>query len=74
MSKKGKSETTFAGARVERLLRNAGAVRVSSGAIKALDSALNAKGTAIAKRAVSIANNAGRKTVSADDIDIATRG
>ncbi|MFQ5977157.1 MAG: histone family protein [Candidatus Heimdallarchaeota archaeon] len=74
MTKKGKGNTTFAGARVERILRNAGAVRVSSEAIKALDGALSAKGTAIAKRAASIAKNAGRKTVSADDIDIAARG
>ena len=71
--KASKKETTFAGARVERVLRNAGAIRVSSGAIKALDSVLTDRGMAIAKRAVQIAQNAGRKTVSANDVGIATQ-
>jgi histone H3/H4 len=73
MSKKGKKGTTFAGARLERILRNAGALRVSAGAIKAMDDAISAKGNAISKKAVSIAKNAGRKTVSADDINLASR-
>lgn len=73
MAKKGKKATTFAGARLERILRTAGAMRVSAGAIKAMDDAISAKGNAIAKKAVSIAKNAGRKTVSADDIALASR-
>ncbi|MHA2238953.1 MAG: histone-like protein [Candidatus Hodarchaeales archaeon] len=84
--KKGSSDKTgFANARVERLIRNAGAFRVSGEAIDSLNSVLSeecfkiAKIAAvlseecfkIAKIAVEITTNSGRKTVKGEDIKLA---
>jgi len=72
-AKKAGSQTTgFASARVERLIRDAGAFRVSADAIAALNSALTDFGTKIAKYAVDICNNSGRKTVKSEDIKLAS--
>ncbi len=54
---------------VTRLVRNAGAERVSEEASMALVEILEAEGDKIAKRAVSLAKHAGRKTVKKEDID-----
>ena len=61
----------FAGARVERIIRDMGAFRVSAGAVVSLNEIITAKGMEIAKYAVEIANNSGRKTVKEDDIKLA---
>ncbi|MHA1971339.1 MAG: histone family protein [Candidatus Hodarchaeales archaeon] len=63
--------TGFAGARVERIIREAGAFRVSADAIQALNQVITERGTKISKFAVEIANHSGRKTVKADDIKLA---
>ena len=71
--KKTSSDTSgFASARVERLIREAGAFRVSADAIAALNSVLTDFGTKIAKYAVDITNNSGRKTVKSEDIKLAS--
>jgi histone H3/H4 len=54
---------------VTRLVRNAGAERVSEEASMALVEILEAEGDKIAKKAVSLAKHAGRKTVKKEDID-----
>ena len=61
----------FAKARVDRLLREAGAHRVSADAISRLNEILSNKGTEYAKRAVEIAKHSGRKTVQEADIRLA---
>jgi histone H3/H4 len=55
-------------ASVTRLLRNAGAERVSEDASVALVEILEAEGEKIAAKAVSLAKHAGRKTVKRKDI------
>ena len=61
----------FARARVERLIRNAGAFRVSGDAIDRLNEILTDYATNIAKYAVEIARNTGRKTIKDSDIILA---
>ncbi|MHA1448985.1 MAG: histone [Candidatus Hodarchaeales archaeon] len=61
----------FASARVEKLIRNAGAHRVSGGAIDRLNEILSDYGMGVAKYAVEIARHNGRKTVKENDIKLA---
>ncbi len=58
-------------AAVERLIRRAGADRVSSSAAEALAEVLEHAGLSLASRASSIARHAGRKTLTSSDIEIA---
>ena len=53
---------------VTRLMRNAGAERVSEDASQALVKVLEEYGEKVARKAVSLAKHAGRKTVKAEDI------
>ena len=61
----------FANARVERLIRNAGAQRVSADAIEKMNEILTDFGINVGKYAVEIAQHAGRKTVKGEDVKLA---
>ncbi|MHA1166610.1 MAG: histone family protein [Candidatus Hodarchaeales archaeon] len=61
----------FASARIEKIIRSAGAERVSSDAINKLNEILTEKGLEIAKAATEFARHGGRKTVKGDDIKLA---
>lgn len=61
----------FASARVEKLIRNAGARRVSADAITRLNEVLTDYGMELAKYAVEIARHSGRKTVKENDVKLA---
>ena len=63
--------TGFASARVEKLIRNAGAKRVSADAIARLNEILTDYGMGLAKYAVEIARHSGRKTIKENDIKLA---
>ncbi len=52
----------------ERILKKAGARRVSNEAKKAFSEVLEQLGEEISKKAVDIAKNCGRKTVNASDL------
>ena len=62
----------FANARIEKLIRNAGARRVSADAIEKLNTILTEYGMGIAKYAVELARHNGRKTVKEGDIKLAS--
>jgi histone H3/H4 len=58
---------------MHRICKKAGASRVSEAAAKALAKELEEVGIKIAKEAIDYAMHAGRKTVKAEDIEIAAR-
>ncbi len=56
---------------VGRLLKNAGAQRISGDAVELLSEAIEDYGVNLASRANDLAHHAGRKTVKASDIKLA---
>jgi histone H3/H4 len=67
------TESEIAVAAMHRLCKKVGAARVSEAATKELAKALEEIGVKIAKEALDYAMHAGRKTIKAEDIEIATR-
>jgi histone H3/H4 len=67
------TELEIAVAPMHRLCKKAGADRVSEAAAKELAKVLEEIGVKIAKEALDYAVHAGRKTIKAEDIEIATR-
>jgi len=63
----------FANARVEKLIRQAGAQRVSADAVDKMNEILTDWGKNIAEYAVEIARHSGRKTVKENDIKLAAQ-
>lgn len=63
----------FANAKVEKLIRNAGARRVSADAISGLNEIISEYGTKIAKFSIDIAKHNGRKTVKENDVKLASQ-
>ena len=61
----------FASARGEKLIRLAGAHRVSADAINVMNDILTDFGMKISKYAVEIARHSGRKTVKGEDVKLA---
>ncbi len=58
---------------VGRIIKNAGAQRVSEDATEALAKILETKGEEIAAEAAKLAKHAGRKTVKASDVELAVK-
>lgn len=58
---------------VERLIRKAGAERVSQDAAEALADVLEEVGVEISQKAVQLSKHAGRKTVTSEDVKLASR-
>ncbi|MBU7032306.1 MAG: histone family protein [Theionarchaea archaeon] len=60
-------------ASVDKLIRKAGAHRVSEGAAKELGTHLQETAIEVAREAITLASHAGRKTVKAEDIRLAQK-
>ena len=58
---------------VKRILKNAGANRVSDNACDVLAEQIEVQGTLIAESAVKLARHAGRKTVKKEDVVLAVK-
>lgn len=72
-AKGGKRESILALASMDKLLRKAGAKRVSESAKKALRDLLEDHSHKIAIKAVELAKHGGRTTIKASDIKLAER-
>ena len=64
---------SFANAKVEKLIRDAGAQRVSADAVAKMNEVLTEFGMKIAKHAVEIAKHGDRKTVKEQDVVLAAQ-
>ncbi len=60
-------------ASVEKLIRKAGAYRVSKGAAKELASYLEDVAVEVAREAIILTEHAGRKTVKVEDIELSRK-
>ena len=58
---------------IDRLIRKAGADRVSKSASEELAKILEEEGLEVARMAIELAEHAGRKTVRAEDIKLALK-
>jgi len=58
---------------IERIIRKAGAERVSEGAVEELKLALEDLGDEIASEAINMASHAERNTVKEEDVDMAMK-
>lgn len=58
---------------IDRLIRNAGADRVSEDAREAMAEELEEWAQSVARKAMEVARHAGRKTVKAEDVKLALR-
>ena len=67
------NESEISVASMHRLCKKTGAERVSEAAAKELAKNLETIGIKIAKEALDFAMHAGRKTIKAEDIEIATK-
>ena len=67
-----KRKAGFASARVEKLIRDAGAFRVSADAVYRLNEVITEYGMNLSRHAVEIAKHSGRKTVKESDIKLAS--
>ncbi len=63
--------TELSNAAVERIIKNAGAERVSADATEALAQLMEEHGTFLAKEAKKMADHAGRKTLRGTDVRMA---
>jgi len=64
---------TLPNAPVERIIRNAGAERVSKEAVEKLREAVEELGEDIAREAIDLAEHADRNTVTKSDVELATK-
>ncbi len=60
-------------ASVERIMRNAGAERISMTAITSMAEVLEDYGTKISKETIELARHAKRKTIKKEDVKLAAR-
>jgi DNA-binding protein len=58
---------------LERILKNAGANRVSEDAVQALREAVEDYAVALSEASVALAKHAGRKTVQSEDVKLAAK-
>lgn len=56
---------------VKRIIKNSGAARISEDAAVVLADAMEEYAETVAEQAVKLAKHAGRKTITADDIELA---
>lgn len=67
------SEVEFGSAAVYRILKKAGADRISDDAVQEFKSSLDDIGLRIGQKAVELALHAGRKTIKAADVKLAVK-